>query len=208
MSQKKFWSPGESATLRGVGKEVIWVYPVFVVQDTEKLIVLYMPAGVQGKNVDHRPTPEEYLFPESINCVDHQWSRTDVLMIIVPDESFSTYIMWNTGTRDIDCWYINLQEPIRRTSIGFDTADNVLDVVVSPDMNEWHWKDEDEFERVVKLGFFSAEKAREIWATGEKAIQLITKERRALYEQWKDWQPNPVWEFPKLSPDWQKVNLD
>jgi uncharacterized protein len=209
LNQKLFRSAGEHATFRGIGnRQVFWTYPTIVVQDTSDLIVLYLPAGVLGKNTDHRPTPTEVMSTNVFNVVDHQWTRTDVLMMIVPEESFSTYIMWETGTKNLDCWYVNLQEPIRRTSIGFDTTDNWLDVVISPDMSEWHWKDEDEFKEAQKVGLYSTEKVAEIFAKGERAVRLITKERRALYEQWKEWQVNPEWNLPMLSPDWQKLNLD
>jgi hypothetical protein len=203
-----FKSAGESATLRGVGDKIYWAFPTIVVQDAPELIVLYMPAGVYGKNVDHKPATSELFSANTINIIDFQWKRTDVLMLIVPEEAFSTYIMWETGTKKLDCWYVNLQEPIRRTSISFDTKDNMLDIIISPDMNTWQWKDKDEFEAAQKVGFYSAEKVHEILAEGEKAVQLITKERRTLYEQWEKWQPNPEWEFPKLSPHWQDVNLD
>ena len=208
MSQKLYWATGESATLRGVGSKVFWAYPTIVVQDISDLIVLYMPTGVCGKNVDHKPAPRELLSADQIKIIDSQWKLTDVLMLIVPDEAFSTYIMWETGTKNLQCWYINLQEPIRRTSIGFDTMDNMLDVVISPDMSNWHWKDEDEFAEAEKLGFYTAEKAREIWAEGEKAVRLVTKERRALYSQWKKWNADPEWVVPKLSPLWQETKLD
>jgi hypothetical protein len=203
-----FWSAGESATLRGVGSKVFWAFPTIVVQDTSDLVVLYMPAGVRGKNVDHKPATSELFSANKINIIDSQWNRTDVLMLIVPSESFSTYIMWETGTKNLDCWYVNLQEPISRTSIGFDTMDNMLDIVINPDMSIWSWKDDDEFAEAQKVGFYSAEKASEIWAEGERAIKLITKDRRSLYEQWKKWRADPEWEVPKLSPHWKKVNLD
>jgi hypothetical protein len=209
LSKESFWLSGENATLRGVGSKVFWAYPTIVVQDTSDLIVLYMPSGVLGKDTDHRPTPQELLsFPNKINIVDCQWDRTDVLFLIVPGDSFSTYIMWKTGTKILDCWYINLQEPIRRTEIGFDTMDNMLDVVVNPDMTEWRWKDDDEFAEAQKIGFYSSEKAREIWAEGEKAVRLITSERRSLYKKWEKWQANPEWEIPRLSPFWDKVIFD
>lgn len=208
MNQKSFWSAGEHATLRGVGAKVFWATPTIVVQDTSELIVLYMPAGVLGKDTDHKPTPQELLSIDKIHISDTQWERTDVLILVVPEEAFSTYIMWETGTKNLDCWYVNLQEPIRRTNIGFDTMDNMLDVVISPDMSEWSWKDEDEFEEAQKVGFYSAEKAFEIRAAGEKAIQLVTKERCSFYKQWEKWQANPEWELPKLSPNWHKINFD
>lgn len=206
MNQKSFWSAGENATLRGVGSRVFWAFPTMVVKDEPDLIVLYMPAGVLGRNVTHKPTTKELFAPTEIQVVECTWQRTDVLMLIVPDEAFSTYIMWETGTKNLDCWYVNLQEPIRRTSIGFDTMDNTLDVVISPDMSAWKWKDDDEFAEAQKVGFYSSEKAREIWTAGEKAVRLITSERRSLYEEWEKWQANPKWEIPKLSPLWDKIN--
>jgi len=207
LNSKPFLKIGSHATLRGVGNKVFWAYPTIVIQDTADLIALYMPAGVLGKDTDHKPTPAELLSPEKINIVDCQWERTDVLMLIVPGEAFSIYVMRETGTRNLVCWYINLQEPIQRTSIGFDTMDNMLDVVVSPDMTEWKWKDNDEFAEAENVGFYSHKKALEIWAEGEKAVRLLTSERRTLYEEWEKWRANPEWEKPKLSPLWDKVKI-
>ena len=208
MNPISFRLAGENAILRGVGKKVLWAFPTTVVQDTSDLIVLYMPAGVLGKNVKQKPTPQEYLVEEKIKIVDCQWNRTDVLFLIVPGDSFSTYVMWDTGTKNLDCWYVNLQEPIRRTKIGFDTMDHALDVVIHPDMSSWEWKDDDEFQEAQKVGYFSAEKARKIWSEGERAVKLITSERRSMYEKWATWQANPEWGIPKLSPHWDKVNFD
>ena len=208
MSQNSFWSAEQSITLRGVGIKVFWAFPTIVIKDQPDLTVLYMPAGVLGRNVTHKPTTKELFSLTELKIVECTWQRTDVLMLIVPGEAFSTYIMWETGTKNLDCWYVNLQEPIKRTSIGFDTMDNMLDVVISPDMSEWEWKDEDEFAEAQKVGFYSSAKAREIWNEGEKAVRLITLERRSLYEEWEKWQANPNWEIPKLSPHWDEVNLD
>ncbi len=208
MSQNSYWSAGQNVTLRGVGIKVFWAFPTIVVKDESDLIVLYMPAGVLGRNVAHKPTPEELFFLTELKVVEFTWKRTDVLMLIVPGEAFSTYIMWETGTRSIDCWYVNLQEPIKRTCIGFDTLDHTLDVVISPDMSEWKWKDDDELAAAQKVGFYSSAQAREFWTEGEKAVRLITSERRSLYEEWKNWQANPQWKIPKLSPLWDRMDLD
>ena len=103
-----------------------------------------MPAGVLGRNVAHKPTTKEMFSPNEIKVVECTWKRTDVLLLL-PGKS-GTYSMWETGTKNLDCWYVNLQEPIRHTPIGFDTMDHTLDIVIYPDMSEWKWKDEDEFE--------------------------------------------------------------
>jgi hypothetical protein len=199
---------GKIAALRGVGIKVFWAFPTIVVKDEPDLIVLYMPAGVLGRNVTHKPTAKELFSPNEMKVVECTWKRTDVLMLIVPGEAFSTYIMRETGTKNLDCWYVNLQDPIKRTIIGFDTMDHMLDIVISPDMRAWKWKDDDEFMEAQRVGFYSREKAREIRAEGEKAVRLITSERRSLYEEWKKWQANPQWEIPKLSSHWDKVDLD
>jgi len=207
MTNNRFWLPGDSVTLRGVGKKVYWAYPTILVQDTPELIAYYLCAGTMGKNTDHRVAPTEMLDAESIEIVDHQWHRTDVLMLAVPGEAFSVYYMWETGTKNLDCIYINLQEPIRRTSIGFDSMDNVLDVVIHPDMDQWRWKDEDEFEEAQRVGVYTPERARQIRADGETAIDLVLSRRRGMYEKWKAWEPNQRWDIPTLSPSWNIVNL-
>jgi len=49
------------------------------------------------------------------------------------------------------------------------------------------------------------EKAKEIWEAGERALRVITSERRLFYEKRAKWQANPEWEIPKLSPLWENV---
>lgn len=208
LGKKPFFMPGENATLRGVGEKVFWAYPTIVVLDTPGLISLYMPAGVLGKDTDHKPTPGELFTPDRINIADCQWERTDVLFLIVPGEAFCIYLMWETGTKNLDCWYINLQEPVQRTKIGFDTMDHMLDIVVSPDMSAWRWKDDDEFAEAERIGFYSHEKASAIWTEGEKALRILTSERRSFYEQWEKWLADPAWELPKLSSLWDRVKLE
>ncbi len=199
---------GTQATLRGVGAKVFWAYPTTVVQDTPALLALYLPAGANGKDVERKPAPKEFMAPGDIHVMDVTWERTDVLMLIVPGEAFSAYLMWETKTRRLDCWYINLQEPIRRTSIGFDTTDRILDIVVSPDLSRWIWKDEDEFREAERIGYYSHEQAGHIREEGERAVRMLTSERRPFYEQWRGWRASGSWEISDLPPEWASLDLD
>ena len=203
MGSLQCWSPGSTATLRGVLNRVLWAYPTIVVEDTSSLVALYLPAGAMGKNLATRPTPQDALSPQTLRVVDRTWQRTDVLMLIIPGESFGTYLMWKTGTWELDCWYINLQDPLRRTAIGFDTADHTLDVVVSPDMCDWCWKDEDEFREATRIGLYSPDQAQGIRMEGERAIRLLTCERKSFYRQWECWRADPGWALPQLPPCWE-----
>jgi protein associated with RNAse G/E len=186
---------------------VYWAYPTIVVQDTSDLIALYLPAGALGKDVLKKPTPQELMMDEVSQIVDYEWNQTDVLMLIVPGESFSIYAMWDTESKVLVCWYINLQEPIRHTSIGFDTMDHMLDIVVSPDLSSWKWKDDDEFAEAERIGFYTPQAAAQIRHTGEKAADQLLSERRSFYQKWETWQPPPGWEIPQLSPEWDKIEL-
>ena len=79
---------------------------------------------------------------------------------------------------------------------------------MSNPIGEWEWKDKNKFSKTQKVGFYSKEKVSEVYNEGEKAVRLITSERRSLYEEWKNWQANPEWDIPKLSPLWDEVNLN
>ena len=197
-----FRGPGTAATLRAVGARVLWACPTVVVEDTPSLVALYLRAGTALKNSPRRIVPADLLSPEGIQVGDGVWQHTDVLMLIVPEDSFSVYLMWEAGTRNLLCWYINLQEPVRRTTIGYDTMDHILDIVVSPDMTKWYWKDEDEFAEAGRIGYYSPEQMQAIRSEGKRALRLLSSERRPFYESWMNLSPDPSWKLPALSPLW------
>jgi len=137
-----------------------------------------------------------------VHLVDSMWVKTDVLALALPGAAHSVYAMWEAGHTSFRCWYINLQEPLRRTSMGFDTMDHLLDVVVSPDRSEWWWKDEDEFGEAVALGLYSSEEARAIRAEGERAIRLLQAGQPPVGDGWESWSPPAEWGIPSLQAGW------
>jgi hypothetical protein len=153
---------GEVIVFRGVSQSKIWyALPVFVVQDTPTLIALYWPAGTRGKwrmkPSSERVTPQGVILTP-MEVIDRAWDTTDVLMLITPGAAHAVYVMWETGQKNLLCWYINLQDPIRRTPVGFDTCDHMLDIVFSPDKSSWNWKDEDHLADAVALGILQMRK--------------------------------------------------
>lgn len=69
-------------------------------------------------------------------------------------------------------WYVNFQEPVRRTTLGFDTVDLVLDLVVAAD-GAWRLKDEDDFERAVSAGQLRQRTAEQVRAAAERMISVV-----------------------------------
>ena len=113
--------------------------------------------------------------------------------------------MWGENGRELAHWYINLQEPLRRTQIGFDTRDNMLDIVVAPDLSAWRWKDEADVANAVEAGILSGDEAAEIRREGERVIELIERGTPPFDPAWATWRPDRAWAFPELVPGWADV---
>ena len=94
---------------------------------------------------------------------------------------------------------------MRRTIIGFDTMDQMLDIVISPDRSGWHWKDEDEFSEAEKIGVYSHVKAASIREEGERVIRMLNANASPFYDGWETWTPPDEWGIPTFPEGWDKV---
>jgi len=200
------WNTGDVIVFRGVHLQKIWyAIPVFVVQDKPTLIALYWPAGTQGKwrmpSSGAKVTPRDVVVTE-MELKDRTWDKTDVLMLITPGVAHAVYMMRDAVMKNLLCWYVNLQDPISRTSIGFDTRDHVLDVVFSPDKSSWYWKDEDQLDEAVSLGLLTSAEAFSIRKEGDRVIKLISENQPPFCDGWEEWIPPTQWSVPKLRGDW------
>jgi predicted RNA-binding protein associated with RNAse of E/G family len=108
---------------------------------------------------------------------------------------------WEDATDRFQGWYLNLQTPLRRSPVGFDLWDQVLDVVVRPDRT-WSWKDEDECAEATRLGVLAPGEAAAIRAEGER---LIARLDEIVPTGWEDWRPHPGWPPLVLPAGWDRV---
>lgn len=95
-----------------------------------------------------------------------------------------------------------LEAPWRRTPIGFDTQDLVLDVTVAPDLSSWAWKDEDELAWSVEVGKLSAAEAEAIRGAGRRAIAALEARAWPFVPDWSAYRPDPHWPVPALPENW------
>ena len=100
---------------------------------------------------------------------------------------------------------MNLQTPLVRTSVGFDTVEHLLDVTIPPDRSSWSWKDEDELAEAIAHGLFTEEDAAWFRYWGERAVEHVLLREPPFDEDWSAWRPDPAWEEPSLPPDWDLV---
>jgi len=199
MEQNSRWNPGDIVLLRGVWRRKLWFAIVaYVVQDSEDHIALYWRAGTPNKIPPSRLTARDLLTEEPPELIDSTWTRTDLLMLVKPGNSHSVEVMWDGSTGDFLCWYVNFQEPLRRTAFGFDTMDLALDIVICPDRSSWRWKDEDEFADMIALGIISPNQAQTLRTEGEKVIQMAVNNQPPFCDGWERWSPPGNWQIPEF----------
>src|SRR5690606_31639281 len=92
-------------------------------------------------------------------------------------------------------------EPLRRTTVGIDTQDHTLDIVVNPDLT-WRWRDEAELVSHVAHGFYTDALAEAARLEGERAIEAISAGAHPCRDGWEDWLPDPTWQTPALPARW------
>jgi hypothetical protein len=134
---------GDHVLVRGVEAGVIHsACPCTIVLDSDGLLVLYLALGTSCKLRDGW----RYDLPasrQSITLRDVIWRHND-LLIHTPSTLHSVMLRRNADGSQRD-WYVNLHSPILRTPLGFDYTDKALDILVSPNLDSWEWKDEDHF---------------------------------------------------------------
>jgi len=96
-------------------------------------------------------------------------------------------------------WYVNLQAPLVRSALGYDTMDWQLDLWIEPD-GTVHWKDEDHLAQAVEHELLTAEEAR---AAREEAHRVLSE--WPFPTGWEDWRPDPAWRLPTLPDGWDVV---
>jgi hypothetical protein len=133
------------------------------------------------------------------------WRVTNVLKIFEPARWSAVWLMWDTDWTHL-CWYVCLQEPFWRTPIGVDTRDLQLDIVITPDLSEWRWKDRDHFARAQELGWISRDEARHAEDEAQRRLDEMAERAGVFGRDWTIWRPDPAWTLPDLSPDWRLMD--
>jgi hypothetical protein len=172
---------GRTIVVRHVWRDrVFLVWSATVAHDDRDLLALWIPPGAQCL----RPRVRNALPYEQV-LVERPWRAPGVLQLWPRGAAHAIWLFERA-------WYVNLQEPFRRTEHGVDTADQLLDLVRSRD-GRWSWKDEDELATAVAGGFVSANESAAIRA---EALRVIAAD--PFPTGWERWEPDPSWPVPSL----------
>ena len=167
-------------------RKVFSAIPVTIVERTARRVVLWIAPETPVR------WPIGGRLP-IVELVEQRWLHEKArwyggrLMIAEAGASHSVYVTWGRDGELVG-WYVNLEEPWREGLFGFDTTDHLLDVWVEPD-GTWRWKDEDDLAEALEIGLFSANKAAQIRAEGERAIDRIEAWTAPFDEGWERWRP-------------------
>jgi predicted RNA-binding protein associated with RNAse of E/G family len=184
--------------------EMAW--PCRVVKDTPELLALFIAAGSKYKAAPKRTAEQKLSMPRYPLPPDEYIWRKDTLRLMFPGRQHSVWLSWDSegAARKFSHYFVNIEEPFRRTSVGFDTADHTLDIEVAHDLT-WNWRDTGELDNHVKHGFYTAQLAREAWDEGRRAIDEILRREHPCLQGWSEWSPEADWEVPKMPADWSTV---
>lgn len=192
------WVFGETIVGQSVWEgKVRAACPMFVIHDRPDVLATYIPKGTICKQA-RTPEGETVRLPlgEWV-LVDAVWTRAAV-MLAFPGRHYRFLGFWDDRHERIILWYANLETPLERSRHGFTFTDLFLDVVISGNLHEWRWKDEDELAEAVQVGLLTNDQARDIYAAGHQVVELVKMQGSPFSDGWEQWKPHPSWRIPLL----------
>ena len=207
------WRSGDRILLRYFRNgQVSYAYPATVVADNAFGTMLFLREGSPMKRriqPDGAPIPRDMpyatraVIPHAVG--DTIWRENHALVILREGVAHDIRLFWRAADWTFRGWYVNPIEPPRRTPIGFDTSDHILDLVVRPDRT-WEWKDVQDFADATAYGRFTDGEAEAIRAEAARLIPDIEAGAWPFDDSLIDWRPDPAWwsELPTMPETWNE----
>jgi Protein of unknown function (DUF402) len=203
------WRPGEVVVRREVigldvdglaepGARVWFSYPVHVVHDRGEELVCFVGPGAEFGFVDGQWPTATGRHPWSAQAA---WEGHGCLMVQRRGDPYAVWHYWHGPQREFLCWYVNFQAPFRRTSLGFDTQDFELDLVVFAD-GSWVFKDLDVLPARVEEGYLSAGVAERVRRLGDEIAVELDAGHHRWDPRWAEWVPPARWHGAARRPGW------
>lgn len=197
---------GTSVALREIWHGRVWsARPATVVADAEDLQMFYVPIGArwmsprdEGGTVVLRARRDRWTLGEST------WEDHHMLSFAWPGVGHAALLFFDRSWSPTT-WYVNVQEPLRRSPVGFDTMDHDLDVLVALDGSSIRWKDEDELLEDVRLGNYTHDDAASFRNEAERGVHRILEREAPFDRDWTAWRPDPSWPTATLPPGWDTL---
>lgn len=127
------------------------------------------------------------------------WAWRDTILLnwtgLDPDFSLIYLRAAAGGTHQ---WKVNFERPVRRTPLGIDTFDLLLDLTSDTADGPWQWKDKDEYEHARRLGIISGADHHRVELARQRAIAFVEARSGPLAQDWSTWEVPAAWPVPVL----------
>jgi hypothetical protein len=172
----------------------VWRANVFrLVEESDDLVVGWTPPGAE-RWIPVDDGDREIRIPQDDWRLGVRRTRLHSLVLIRSGRFHSVWLFWE-HERFLH-WYVNFEEPLGPTRLGFDYKDWKLDLIVDPDGTR-RWKDEDELEDADRQGIVDADT---VWGEAERVVA-----DPPWPTGWEDWRPDPSWPVPRFPNGWDVV---
>ncbi|BBA97466.1 hypothetical protein RVR_3227 [Actinacidiphila reveromycinica] len=203
------FAPGTTVVRRDVFRGRVWsAQALRVVHDSPEALVVACRPGAESLAprawIECQVTGDA---PDRMRALDDlasggwelgRWTWRDTVQLLwnPPATYFSVNAFYEPdGDHRLDHWYVNFQRPLRRTPLGFDTFDLLVDLVVAPDLSRWTWKDEDEYAQGRRLGVVDDADHAAVEAARGQVLAMIEGGEGpfAAGAGWRQWTSSPAW---------------
>jgi hypothetical protein len=101
-------------------------------------------------------------------------------------------------------WKVDMSSPHRRTDIGFNTSDEILDYIVHPD-GSWYMKDNEELDLFTARGVYTTEEAARIRQAARELRPAIEARLSPFDDEWRAWLPPEDLHLGPLPERWMEI---
>lgn len=206
------FATGATAVRRHVWKGKVWTaMPYRVLEDTGDYLVLACWPGLKSLApavwIDSMHAPDPAARDRAIRQLASgswelgwwEWRDTTVRSWYAIDDYFTVRQFFDAEQRPVG-WYVDFDLPKQRTAHGIDTFDLLVDLVVSPDLAQREWKDEEEYEQGRRLGLIDDRVHARVAEARERVVGLIETRQGPFAHDWSAMRPES-WQAPTLPGD-------
>ena len=196
--------PGDVVVYREIwAGEVMTALPMRLIDQTEDAVVLYL-APETNFQAARAPDGGRVRDLDNWVSVPRTWTGGSLVRVLQRDHWYAVDLEYD-AERVFVGYYVNFQEPLRSTALGFDTVDLVLDLVIDPSGQGW-MKDEDDFANAVAAGHIDARTAELLRAEAARLLRVVERDGSPIQAQeWLAWRPPSDWDAPTLLDGWRDV---
>ncbi|TLS45386.1 DUF402 domain-containing protein [Streptomyces montanus] len=203
---------GETVVRRDVYRGRVWSEQALrVIEDTDTAMVTACCPGAEARwpslyaraRSDDRSVRREAF--EAMAAGEWElgpgmWQDTVLLLWKPPTAWFSINAFYDAAGHQLRNWYVNFEYPTTRTPDGFETFDLTVDLVIDPDLTRLHWKDEDEYAHVRRLGIVTDADHQAVELARSRVVAIL-EDRAGPFadaERWAAWRWDVAWPPPAL----------